>query len=109
MLSFARAFSKSAAQMFRPLFDRILVERIVVPSKTAGGILIPEVLKGKHNEGIVIATGTGHREKDGTYTPLTIKKGDRVVLGEWGGSEVKLDGKEYVIFCEDEILGVLNE
>ena len=109
MLSFSRNFSKSAAQMFRPLFDRILVERIVVPNKTAGGILIPDALKGKHNEGIVIATGDGHREKDGSYTPLTVKKGDRVVLGEWGGNEVKLDGKEYVIFSEDEILGVLNE
>ena len=109
MLAFSRSFAKSAAQMFRPLFDRILIERIVVPNKTAGGLLIPEALTGKHNEGIVIATGDGVREKDGTYTPLSVKKGDRVVLGQWGGNEIKLDGKEYVILHEDDLLGVLNE
>ena len=109
MLSFGKLFTKTAASMFRPLFDRILVERLVVPNKTAGGLLIPEALTGKHNEGIVVATGDGVREKDGTYTPLSVKKGDRVVLGQWGGNEVKLDGKEYIILHEDDLLGVLIE
>ena len=105
----ARSFAKSAADMFHPLFDRILVQRLVVPKKTAGGLLIPEALTGKHNEGIVIATGDGIREKDGSFTPLSVKKGDRVVLGDWGGNEVKLDGKEYVILHEDDLLGTLLE
>ena len=109
MLAFKRSFSKSAAEMFRPLFDRILIERLVIPNKTAGGILIPEALTGKHNEGIVVATGEGVRDKDGNYTPLSVKKGDRVVLSQWGGNEVKLDGKEYVILHEDDLLGVLYE
>ena len=108
MLSFNRTFAKSTASTLKPLFDRVLLTRIEVPSKTNSGIYIPESLKGKHNEAIVLSVGQGRREKDGSFIPLTLKPGDRVVLSDWGGNEIKLDGKEYLLLREDDILGLVQ-
>lgn len=109
MLSFTSRFATiNAANFFHPLDDRVLVKRVEVPNKTAGGLIVPDALRGKHNEATVIAVGPGYREKDGTITPLTLQVGDRVVLSDWSGSEVKLDGKDFIIYREDEILAVLE-
>ena len=102
-----RGFAKSVVENLRPLWDYVLVERFTTPEKTNSGLYIPESMKGKHNEGLVIAVGPGKRDKDGNYTPLTLKKGDRVYLADWSANEVKLDGKEYMMIREDDILGVL--
>ncbi|EAY05069.1 hypothetical protein TVAG_191660 [Trichomonas vaginalis G3] len=104
----SRNFAVTAATLFKPLDDRVLVKRVDRPNKTASGIIIPDALKGKHNEATVIAVGPGHREKDGTITPMTLQVGDRVVLADWSGSEVKLDGKEFIVYREDDILAVLE-
>lgn len=90
------------------MFDRIIVERTGAPSKTAAGIVIPDSIKKLQNEGTVLSVGPGKRDKDGNYTPLTLKPGDRVVLADFGGNEVKIDGKEYLVLREEDILGVLE-
>ena len=108
LISFSRAFSKSAVQSLQPLWDYCLVQRFVTPEKTNSGLYIPEAVKGKHNEGLVIATGPGKRDKKGNYTPLTLKPGDRVFLADWSANEVKLDGKEYLLIREEDILGKLK-
>ena len=105
MLCYYSYSAKTVASTLKPLFDRILVQRIEVPARTNSGIYIPEAIKGKHNEGIVLATGDGYRQKDGKFRPLTLKPGDRVVLSDWSANEIKLDGHEYMIMREDDILG----
>jgi chaperonin GroES len=92
----------------RPLQDRVLVERIEEEQKTAGGIIIPDTAKEKPQEGRVIAVGRGKQREDGTLTPLDVKKGDRVLFGKYAGSEVELDGTEYVILREDDILAIIG-
>lgn len=93
----------------RPLQDRIIVERIEEETKTAGGIIIPDtVSKEKPQEGKVIAAGKGKVTPEGKVLPLDIKKGDRVLFGKYAGSEIKVDGKEYLIMREDDILGVIE-
>ncbi len=93
----------------RPLQDRIIVERIEEETKTAGGIIIPDtVSKEKPQEGKVIAAGKGKVTPEGKVLPLDIKEGDRVLFGKYAGSEIKVDGKEYLIMREDDILGVIE-
>ncbi|UCF66598.1 MAG: co-chaperone GroES [Acidobacteriota bacterium] len=92
----------------RPLHDRVLVKRIEESAKTKGGIIIPDTAKEKPQEGEVIAVGTGKRDDQGKVHPLEVKKGDRILFGKYSGTEVKLEGTEYVIIREDEILGIVG-
>jgi len=92
----------------RPLHDRILVERVEEAEKTKGGIIIPDSAKEKPAEGKVIAVGKGRIGDDGKPIKLEIKKGDRILFGKYGGTEVKIDGEEYLIMREDDVLGVIE-
>jgi chaperonin GroES len=93
----------------RPMQDRIIVERVEEETKTAGGIIIPDtVSKEKPQEGKVVAAGKGKVTPEGKVLPLDVKVGDRVLFGKYAGSEIKVDGKEYLIMREDDILGVLG-
>ena len=92
---------------FRPLHDRVLVRRIEAEEKTAGGIIIPDTAKEKPQEGEVVSVGTGTRADDGKVTPLDVKAGDRILIGKWSGTEVKVDGEELLIMKESDILGVI--
>ena len=94
---------------FRPLHDRVVVTRIDAESKTAGGIIIPDTAKEKPTEGEVIAVGPGGRDESGKLIPIDIKKGDRVLFGKWSGTEVKIDGVEYLIMKESDIMGVIEQ
>jgi chaperonin GroES len=92
-----------------PLHDRVIIKRIEDNvNQTAGGLFIPDTAKEKPQEGEVIAAGEGKYKEDGTRQSLDVKKGDRVLFGKYSGSEIKLDGEEYIIMREDEILGVIN-
>jgi len=94
----------------RPLYDRIVVKRIEGDvEKTSGGLFIPESAKEKPQEGEVFAVGKGKRLEDGKVVPLDVQKGDRILFGKYSGSEIKLDGVEYLIMREDEILGILEK
>ncbi len=93
----------------RPLYDRILVKRIENnEEKTSGGLFIPDSAKEKPQEGEVVAVGKGKRLEDGKIVPLDVKAGDRILFGKYSGSEIKLDGNEYMIMREDEVLGILD-
>ena len=93
----------------RPLYDRIVVKRIEEQETVRGGIIIPDSAKEKPQEGEVVAVGKGKRnEKDGTLTALDVQVGDRILFGKYSGSDIKLDGEEYMIMREDEVLGVLD-
>lgn len=93
----------------RPLQDRIIVERVEEETKTAGGIIIPDtVSKEKPQEGVVVAAGKGKVTPEGNVLPLDVKAGDKVLFGKYAGSEIKVDGKEYLIMREDDILGVVE-
>src|SRR5437868_3493541 len=94
--------------LFRPLGDRVLIERVEEEEKTRGGIIIPDTAKEKPQEGEVIAVGPGARDETGKVQPLEVKPGDRILFGKWSGSEVKLDGKDLLIMKESDILGVLE-
>ena len=93
---------------FRPLHDRILVQRIEEQTKSKGGIIISDTAKEKPQEGRVIAVGNGRVLEDGSVRPLDVKKGDKILFGKYSGSEIKLDGTDYVILREDEILAVIG-
>ena len=93
---------------FRPLHDRIVVRRIDAEEKTAGGIIIPDTAKEKPQEGEVVSTGPGARDKDGKLIAVDLKTGDRVLFGKWSGTEVKIDGEELLIMKESDVLGVLE-
>ena len=94
----------------QPLADRVLVKRSdEADEKSAGGIIIPDTAKEKPQRGRVVAVGPGAIKEDGTRTPLEVKKGDRVLFGKYSGTEVKLDGEEYVIMQENDILGVIGK
>lgn len=93
---------------FRPLHDRILVRRVAEETKTAGGIIIPDTAQEKPQEGEVIAVGAGYRDDKGKVTPLDLKKGDRILFAKWSGTEVKMDGEEYLIMKESDVLGVIE-
>ena len=92
----------------RPLHDRIIVERIEEGEQQVGGIIIPDTAKEKPQQGKVIAVGKGKVKDDGTVTPLDVKAGDKVLFGKYSGQEIKLDGDEFLIMREDEILGVIE-
>jgi chaperonin GroES len=93
---------------FRPLHDRILVERIEAEAKTAGGIIIPDTAKEKPQEGLVISVGSGTVSEDGKVRPLDVKAGDRILFGKWSGTEVKLDGKDLLIMKESDVMGIVD-
>jgi len=92
---------------FRPLHDRVVVKRIDAEEKSAGGIIIPDTAKEKPQQGEVVAVGPGGRDESGKLIPLDVKAGDRVLFGKWSGTEVKIDGTEYLIMKESDIMGVL--
>ena len=92
----------------RPLQDRILVKRVEEETTTKGGIIIPDTAKEKPAEGKVVAVGNGKLGDDGKRVPLEIKTGDRILFGKYSGTEVKIDGEEYLIMREDDVLGVLG-
>ncbi|MCL7029882.1 hypothetical protein MKW94_008515 [Papaver nudicaule] len=96
------------AKRLIPCLNRILVEKIVPPSKTTAGILLPEKTS-KLNSGKIVAVGPGARDRDGKLIPVSLKEGDTVLLPEYGGTEVKLDEKEYHLYRDDDILGTLHE
>ena len=93
---------------FRPLHDRILVQRIEEQNKSKGGIIIPDTAKEKPQEGRVVAVGSGRVLEDGSVRPLEVKKGDRILFGKYSGSEIKLDGEEHIILREDDVLAVVE-
>ena len=94
---------------FRPLHDRVLVRRIDAEEKTAGGIIIPDTAKEKPQEGEIVATGPGGRNEQGQLIPIDVKPGDRVLFGKWSGTEVKIDGQDYLIMKESDLLGVIDK
>ena len=93
---------------FRPLGDRVVVRRIKEDQKTAGGIIIPETAKEKPQRGEIVAAGKGRVTEDGKVTPLDVKIGDRVLFGKYSGTELKLNGEDYLMMKEEDILGILN-
>ena len=92
----------------RPLNDRILVKRVAEEDKTKGGIIIPDTAKEKPAEGKVVAVGNGRMDDNGKRIPLEIKKDDRILFGKYGGQEIKVEGEEYLIMREDEVLCVIE-
>jgi chaperonin GroES len=94
---------------FRPLHDRVVVERIDADAKSAGGILIPDSAQEKPSQGEIVAVGPGGRDEAGKLIPIDLKKGDRVLFGKWSGTEVKIDGQDLLIMKESDIMGVLQE
>jgi chaperonin GroES len=92
----------------RPLQDRIIVKRVEEESKTAGGIFIPETAKEKPQKGQIIAVGNGKKTEDGKVIPVDVKVGEKVLFGKYSGTEIKIDGEEYLIMREDDILGVVE-
>ena len=97
-----------AKTKFRPLHDRVVVKRIDAEAKTKGGIIIPDTVKEKPQEGEVVAVGPGGRDESGKLVPVEVKPGNRVLFGKWSGTEVKLDGEELLIMKESDIMGVLS-
>ena len=93
---------------FRPLHDRILVERVAEETKSAGGILIPDNAREKPQQGLVEAVGSGAVLDNGKVREPSVQKGDRILFGKYSGSDIKLEGDEYLIMREDEVLGVLD-
>ena len=94
---------------FRPLHDRIVVERLDAEAKSAGGIIIPDTAREKPSQGKVVAVGPGGRDETGKLIPIDLKTGDRVLFGKWSGTEVKIDGVDYLIMKESDIMGVIDE
>ena len=92
----------------RPLRDRILVKRVEEAEQKVGGIIIPDTAKEKPQQAEVVAVGNGRVLDDGSRSPLTVKAGDKVLVGKWSGTEVKIEGTEYLILKEDEVLGILG-
>jgi chaperonin GroES len=103
-----RRIVRAMATNIRPLHDRVIVRRIEEAEQVRGGIIIPDTAKEKPQEGEVIAVGEGKYKEDGTRQPLDVKAGDRVLFGKYSGSEIKIDGEEFLIMREDEILGILE-
>ena len=93
---------------FRPLHDRVLVRRLEGEEKTAGGIIIPDTAKEKPMEAEVVAIGPGARSENGELHPLEVKVGDRILIGKWSGTEVKIEGTEYLILKESDVMGVIE-
>jgi chaperonin GroES len=93
---------------FRPLHDRVVVKRIDAEERTAGGIIIPDTAKEKPSQGEIIAVGPGGRDENGKLIPIDVHPGDRVLFGKWSGTEVKIDGVDYLIMKESDVMGVLE-
>ncbi len=93
---------------FRPLHDRVVVERLEAEEKTASGIIIPDSAQEKPMQGKIIAAGSGARDETGKIHPLDVKEGDVVLFGKWSGTEVKLDGKDLLIMKESDIMGIMG-
>ncbi|HEY3640736.1 MAG TPA: co-chaperone GroES [Xanthobacteraceae bacterium] len=93
---------------FRPLHDRVVVKRIDAEERSTGGIIIPDTAKEKPSQGEIIAVGPGGRDENGKLIPIDVRPGDRVLFGKWSGTEVKIDGIEYLIMKESDIMGVLE-
>ena len=93
---------------FHPLGDRVLIKRVEEEAKTKGGIIIPDTVKEKPQEGEVVAVGPGARDEDGKRIPADVKAGDRILFGKWSGSEVKIDGEDLLIMKESDILGIVD-
>ncbi len=93
---------------FKPLHDRVLVRRIESDEKTKGGLIIPDSAKEKPSEGEVIAVGEGARKDSGELIEMCVKPGDRILFGKWSGTEITLDGEEYLIMKESDILGIIE-
>jgi chaperonin GroES len=94
---------------FRPLHDRVVVKRIDAEEKSAGGIIIPDTAKEKPSQGEIIAVGPGGRDENGKLIPIDLKAGEVVLFGKWSGTEVKIDGIDYLIMKESDIMGVLEQ
>jgi len=99
---------RSDVMNFRPLHDRVLVKRIDSDEKSKGGIIIPDTAKEKPMEGEIVSAGPGARDETGKVQPLDVKAGDRILFGKWSGTEVKLDGEDYLIMKESDVMGVLS-
>ena len=93
---------------FRPLHDRVVVRRIEAEAKSAGGIIIPDTVKEKPQEGEIIAVGPGARDETGKLIALDVKVGDRILFGKWSGTEVKIDGEDLLIMKESDVMGVIE-
>ncbi|WP_448206399.1 co-chaperone GroES [Azospirillum sp. sgz302134] len=93
---------------FRPLHDRVVVKRLESDTKTKGGIIIPDTAKEKPQEGQVIAVGPGSRDESGKVVALDVKAGDRILFGKWSGTEVKIEGEDFLIMKESDIMGVIE-
>src|SRR5437867_3914881 len=100
--------SASMATKFTPLHDRILVRRIEESDTTRGGIIIPDTAKDKPQEGEVVSVGKGKINEEGKVRPLDVKDGDRILFGKYSGTEIKLDGEDFVIMREEEVLGIVT-
>jgi chaperonin GroES len=96
------------AAKFRPLHDRVVVEALSAETRTAGGVIIPDTAQEKPQEGKVVSVGPGARGEDGKIIKPDVKKGDRVLYGKWSGTEVKIDGKDYLIMKETDIMGIIE-
>lgn len=92
----------------RPLHDRVLAKRVAEESKTAGGLFIPDTAKEKPLQAVIISVGSGKIQENGQTQPLTVQAGDKVLIGKYSGSEVKLDGEDHIILREDDILAILD-
>ena len=93
---------------FKPLHDRVVVERLDSDEKTAGGIIIPDSAQEKPMQGKILAVGSGARDDAGKIQPLDVKEGDTILFGKWSGTEVKIDGKDLLIMKESDIMGIIN-
>ncbi len=93
---------------FKPLHDRVVVERLDSDEKTAGGIIIPDSAQEKPMQGKILAVGSGARDDTGKIQPLDVKEGDTILFGKWSGTEVKIDGKDLLIMKESDIMGIIN-
>ncbi len=93
---------------FRPLHDRVVVERLDSDEKTAGGIIIPDSAQEKPMQGKILAVGSGARDDSGKVQPLDVKEGDTILFGKWSGTEVKIDDKDLLIMKESDIMGIIN-
>lgn len=99
---------RSLSKKFSPLHDRVLLRRIEGEEKTSGGLIIPDCVKEKPQEGEVVSVGPGERKDTGDLIPMSVKPGDRVLFGKWSGTEIKLEGEDLLIMKESDILGVLG-
>ena len=93
---------------FRPLHDRVVVKRVDAEERTSGGIIIPDTVKEKPQQGDILAVGPGGRDESGKLTPLDVKVGDRILFGKWSGTEVVIDGEELLVMKESDIMGIVE-